>query len=125
MPHSAFNDPILLPGGELVVTGPVVIASSPLVLLVPPITFRFLIVQKLKGRAAVVVDDEASWAAGAVWEKMITADKAAGIALGEVRAVGTAIMRWDAIDPDSPDPPAFETYSWCVTRNVVSAPAAP
>ena len=82
-----------------------------------------MLVQHLNSqREPVVVDDVATWSSGDNWEAMLSADRIAGLEVGAVRAIGVAILRWDA-DPPSDDPPAFETYTWCVTRNVVAQSA--
>jgi hypothetical protein len=133
MPHSAFANPIRLDNGELVVTGPVIPATSTRVRQVDPVTIRLMIVQEPdEQQEAVIIEELTSWnaAAGDNFEVLIPATRAEGIQAGrEVRLIGVAIIRWDPIRGDEgsgedPDPPAFETYTWCVTRTVVAAQVA-
>jgi len=128
MPHSAFANPILLPNCDLVVTGPVIPATSTQVRQVDPVTIRVMVVQERDGREPVVIEELTSWtaAAGDNFRVVIPAVRAEGIEPGKkVRLIGVAIIRWDPIrgaesGVDDPDPPAFESFTWCVTRTVES-----
>ena len=126
MPHSAFANPILLPSCDLVVTGPVIPATSTQVRQVDPVTIRVMVHQDRDGQDPVVIDEITTWtaAAGDSFSLVIPAAKADGIQPGRrVRLIGVAIIRWDPIrgaegGGDAADPPTFETYTWCVTRTV-------
>jgi hypothetical protein len=122
MPHSEINEPIRsLPNGELVVTGPVTGTEMPGFELVPPVLVRFLIIQSQEEGPDVIVDEVTTWTSGSDWEALVPAARGAGIKPGRpARAIGLAVFRWDKVPVDRTSPPAFGTYTWCVTRNVVA-----
>jgi hypothetical protein len=122
MPNSEFYNPILLSTGDLVVSGPFKPAVAEGLQVFGEVTIRFLIIQHLQGQQPVVVDEVASWTSGDSWEKTVPASRVAGLQVGEVRAIGIAIVVWQFDPPTPPAPredPAIETFTWCVKREVV------
>jgi hypothetical protein len=123
MPVSQFNNPILRPDGDLEVSGPFDPEGAE---LVGDVTIRFLLIQKAEADddPPLIVDGVTSWTPGqGDWEQRISADRVPpGFRGGgtKVRGIGVAVLV-RRIDPD--DPPAVDTLTWCVTKEVQGSAA--
>jgi hypothetical protein len=136
MPFSQFTNPRLLPTGELEVGGPFDLEFD-LAQLQGEVTIRFLIIQPVQGEQPVVIDEVTSWtvADGQTWLKTVPASRVdqrlkASPALGtdekkgKCRGVAQAIVIRNvppATPGDPADPPIFDSFTWCVTTEVLRA----
>ena len=124
MPRTEFSNPLLLPNGDLRVSGPF---DAEHARLLGDVNIRFLLIQK--GAAdhdpPVIVDGVATWKDGQKdWETTIPADEVPRKLRGggtRIRGAGVAVAVRRA---EADAPPAFETYTWCVTKVVEGGAAA-
>jgi hypothetical protein len=122
-----FRDPILLPNGKLEVEGPFETDGE----VLDKVVVRFLIIPDesktpIFGTATIArlrifrPDPTKPDLAITRGTFRATVPNSAGLRVGDrVRAIGLSVAVKRA---DSPDPPAFETFTWCVTREVKRKP---
>jgi hypothetical protein len=130
MPVTQFNKPKLLSNGCLDVSGPFDLEFDP-AQLQGEVTIRFLLVQDVEGEAPVIVDDVAGWTGGPNWQRTVAASRVdrrlraspvpdSPDKEGLCRGIGQAIViRHVPPAPGrKPEPPIFDTITWCVTTEV-------
>ena len=112
-----FNNPQLMPNGDLRVTGPFSTDGVP----IPPVPIRFLMIGESRGDGGPpwMVGGVAEWTSGNEFEYVVPASEVgSGVHVGAVvRGVGLAAV---AKEPDDRrDPPWLDTMTWCVNLQVV------
>jgi hypothetical protein len=119
MAITRFNDPILVPGGQLEVGGPFDPESD---VIIGDVTICFLLMQDgpRPNDPPVIVHSRAAWNAsmGDTWQTVIPAGD---LRVGAVRTIGAAII----VRTVAPEPvPLIEAVTWCVSRTVQEATVA-
>jgi hypothetical protein len=119
MAITRFNDPILIPGGQLEVSGPFDPEND---VIIGDVTICFLLIQDGVGPTdpPVIVHSRAAWNASMKdgWQTIVPAG---GLRTGEVRTIGAAII----VRSVPPEPiPIIDAVTWCVSRVVQQAKVA-
>jgi hypothetical protein len=135
-PWGEFTKLTLLPNNAgLEVTGP----YNPGILgeqkVIGDVFIGFLIIQQdAQKDPTVIIDDVAKWTFAppnangeyANWSTIVPGAKiqaaggGAGLKLGNVRAIGTAVQVTDYKPEDPHVPPGVTTFTWCVDKDVVA-----
>jgi hypothetical protein len=138
MPISQFKPPRLKENGDLEVRGPFTLEFDAK-WLVGDVVISFLIVQDVDGHPPILINGVATWRPerGPDWHATIPAAKMtrqlttaddppdpANPRKGRCRGIGQAIVFRQPepaaeADPANPDPPIFDSFTWCVTTKVV------
>jgi hypothetical protein len=130
MPWGEFTRLTLLPNDAgLEVTGPFDPKVTGMQKVIGDALIGFLIIQQdAQDNPTVIVDDVAKWTYAppvngryADWVAVVPSAKvlAAGLQLGKVRAIGTAVQIVDYKPTDPHCPPGVEMFTWCVDQEVV------
>ena len=119
MAITRFDDPILVPGGQLEVSGPFIPETND---IIGDVTICFLLMQDgpRSGDPPVIVHSRAVWNASMTngWQTVIPAGD---LRPGDVRTIGAAIVVRQIAGEQIP---VIEAITWCVPRQVKEATVA-